>query len=192
MPTPIIVTNRLVLRSALPQDFEPLFSNVFSDEQVMLHLAGKPFGRKDAQALFDEAFDHQGTGRKIGVLVERSGDAVVGYAGLKPFHALGEEDLELGFVLKSAAWGKGYATEIGYGQLEYGFRTTDKPRLLAQVRPANSGSANALRKIGMTFIKEYERPGMGVWQIYAYQRDAKPFIELTSPDKPGQAGHVKR
>jgi hypothetical protein len=44
----------------------------------MEHLSGKPLNREKAKELFDEAFDHQGTGRKIGVLVERSGDALVG------------------------------------------------------------------------------------------------------------------
>lgn len=172
MQIPIIMTKRLALRAAMPNDFQHLFSKLFSDTQVMQHLRGEPLDRRGAQAFFDEEFDHQGTGQKIGVLVERSGGAVIGYAGLKPFHALGEEDLELGFVLQSEAWGKGYATEIGFGQLEYGFRTTSRPRLLAQVRLANSGSANALRKIGMSFVKEYERPSMGTWQIYSRQREA--------------------
>jgi ribosomal-protein-alanine N-acetyltransferase len=172
MPTSIIVTDRLLLRSALPQDFEPLFMQVFSDAQVVQHLGGQVLARERARAFFGEAFDHDGSGQKIGVLVERHGDAVLGYAGLKPFDALGEDDLELGFVLRTAAWGRGYATEIGQAQLEYGFRTTGRPRLVAQVRPSNQGSANALRKIGMRFLGDYERPGMGTWQIHVRLRDA--------------------
>ena len=101
MPTTVIATDRLILRSALPQDFEELFSRVFTDARVMQHLSGAPLDREKAKKLFDEAFDHQGTGRKIGVLVERSGDAVIGYAGLKPFDALGEDDFEVGFVLQN-------------------------------------------------------------------------------------------
>jgi ribosomal-protein-alanine N-acetyltransferase len=91
---------------------------------------------------------------------------------LKSCNALGDEDFEIGFVLQRAAWGRGYATEIGRAQLEYGFRTTDRPRLLAQVRPENASSANALRKIGMVFTKEYERPGLGTWQVFGHQREA--------------------
>jgi RimJ/RimL family protein N-acetyltransferase len=170
MPKTVIVTERLILRSALPRDFEPLFDHIFDDPRVMQHLGGAPLGRERAAALFAESFDHEGTGRKIGVLVERGSDEVLGYAGLKPCDALGDDDLELGFVLRRSVWGRGYATEIGRAQLELGFGTTDRRRLLAQVQPANSGSACALQKIGMSFVKEYERPGLETWQIFCRQR----------------------
>jgi [ribosomal protein S5]-alanine N-acetyltransferase len=172
MPTTIIATNRLLLRSALPQDFEPLFTRIFGDEQVMRHLRGAPMEREEAKRLFAEAFDHEGTGRKIGVLEERASGVVIGYAGLVACDALASNDFEVGFVLESKVWGQGYATEIGRAQLEYGFRTTDRTRMLAQVNPANTPSIRALRKIGMTFHKEYERTGRGAWQVYSRSREA--------------------
>jgi RimJ/RimL family protein N-acetyltransferase len=52
MPTIIIATTRLLLRSALPQDFEPLFTRVVGDEQVMRHLRGAPMEREEAKRLF--------------------------------------------------------------------------------------------------------------------------------------------
>jgi RimJ/RimL family protein N-acetyltransferase len=45
----------------------------------------------------------------------------------------------------------GYATEIGHGQLEYGFNVLRLKRLLALVSPSNIASPTALRKIGMEF-----------------------------------------
>ena len=89
-----------------------------------------------------------------------------------PCSALDGNDYELGFVLRREAWGKGYAKEIGVAQLEYGFRTTDRDRLLAQVRPSNKASVNALRKLGMSFVKEYERPQRGTWQVFSRAREA--------------------
>ena len=172
MPTSTLTTERLLLRSALPQDFEQLFSGIFADEEVMRHLSGVPLEAEKAQKLFADAFDHEGTGRKLGVLVERASLAVIGYAGLMECTALGEQDFELGFVLKRKVWGKGYATEMGRAQLEYGFKQTDRPRLLAQVRPANDASASALQKIGMVFHSEYERASRGTWHIYLCGRDA--------------------
>ncbi len=172
MPADIITTDRLTLRSALPSDFEPLYAEVFSDLRVTHHLGGKALGHDEATKLFDTAFDHEGSGRKIGVLVETLTQEVLGYAGLKPFTALGEDDFEIGFVLKCAAWGRGYATEIGRGQLEYGFKTTNRPRMVAQVRPGNTASASALRKIGMRFLNAYERPELGTWDIYIRKREA--------------------
>lgn len=174
MPVTILTTERLRLRSARPEDFEPLFEDVFTDSEVMRYLSGFPLQRQSATGFFEDAFDHDGTGKKIGVLVELATNAVIGYAGLKEFNALGQRDLELGFVLGRRNWGKGYATEIGHGQLEYGFENTDLPRLLAQVRLGNQASASALKKLGMAFHGEYERPSMGTWQIYVRTREAQP------------------
>ena len=172
MTVSVLVTERLVLRNATPEDFEPLFAYVFSDPEVARHLSGLPLSRARATSVFDEAFDHEGTGRKIGVLAHRESQDVLGYAGLKACDALQAEDYEIGFVLKRCAWGRGYATEIGAAQLEYGFRTTCNPRLLAQVRPENAASAHALRKIGMSFVQEYERPALGTWHVYSCARGA--------------------
>lgn len=166
----IISTPRLLLRGALPEDFDVLFATVFSDARVAEHLSGAAMSRDQARQFFDQEFDHLGTGRKIGVLVEKGSSALVGYAGLKPFKALGREDYEVGFVLNARSWGRGYATEIGRAQLEYGFATTELPRLVAQVRPENLGSAKALAKIGMNYLQTYDRPNLGIWDIYVCPR----------------------
>jgi len=172
MPTTVITTPRLLLRSTSQSDFDQLFTLIFSDGEVMKYLAGSPLTREQAAKVFDEVFDHNGTGLKPGVLVELQTGQLLGYAGLIPCSALGENDYELGFVLRREAWGKGYAKEIGIAQLEYGFRTTDRNRLLAQVRPANMASVNALRRLGMNFVKEYERPERGTWQVFSRGREA--------------------
>ena len=172
MPTTVITTPRLLLRSTSQSDFDQLFALIFSDGQVMKHLTGSPLPREQAAKVFDEVFDHDGTGRKPGVLVELQTERLLGYAGLMPCSALDGNDYELGFVLRREAWGKGYAKEIGVAQLEYGFRTTDRDRLLAQVRPSNMASVNALRKLGMSFVKEYERPQRGTWQVFSRAREA--------------------
>lgn len=171
MPRTVIETARLLLRGATPDDFDPLFSVVFSDEDVMRHLSGKPLTREMAVVVFRDVFDHEGTGQRPGVLVSRQTDEVLGYAGLMSCSALGEDDYELGFVLRKDTWGLGYASEIGRAQLDYGFFNTDRLRLLAQVRPANAASIKALRKLGMHFVKEYERPERGTWQVFARNRE---------------------
>jgi [ribosomal protein S5]-alanine N-acetyltransferase len=76
---------------------------------------------------------------------------VIGFAGLLSGDALGEQDYELGFVLRRSAWGNGYAAEIGHGQLDYGFNVLRLTPLLALVSPKNSASIAVLEKIGMTF-----------------------------------------
>jgi [ribosomal protein S5]-alanine N-acetyltransferase len=149
-PKDIIVTSRLCLRSPLPADLQPLHENVLSDAAVMsLALTGKPMTPAQSLEFFQDNFDHDASGKKLGILIEQASGQAIGFAGLLPCDALGEADYELGFVLRRSAWGQGYATEIGRGQLDYGFDVLGLKRLLALVSPANQASMSALQKIGM-------------------------------------------
>jgi len=172
MPLTILTTPRLALRSTQTQDFAVLHAEVFSDEHVMRHLSGTPLPPEKARVLYEDLFDHEGTGRKLGILVERATERVIGYAGLLECRVLGEKDYELGFVLARSVWGRGLATEIGHAQVAYGFGMGKCHRLLAQVAPANSASVSALRRIGMQFHSEYERPGRGTRHLYVIHREA--------------------
>jgi|SRR5690242_18188737 len=167
-PTTIIVTARLVLRSPIPSDLPLLYEQVFSDAVVTRHaFTGVPLSLQQAMNFFEESFDHHASGTKLGVLTESATEDVIGFAGLLPCDVLGEADYEIGFVLRRSAWGKGYATEIGKGQLEYGFCTIDCRRLLAQVSPENSASIATLKKLGMEFHSTVENRQRGIRQVYA-------------------------
>lgn len=167
MTLELISTARLSLRCPDAKDGQSLYDNVFSDAAVMRFVfEGLPFTQQRAAEFFGSAFDHEKSGLKLGVLSERRTSAVIGFAGLMACATLGEHDYEIGFVLAHSACGKGYATEIGIAQLEYGFRTTGCNRLLAQVDPGNHPSVNVLRKIGMTFHSTVKTEGRGVRDIY--------------------------
>ena len=119
----------------------------------------------------DRNFDHHASGKKLGVLIERATAQVIGFAGLLQCDVLGGPDYELGFVLRRSAWGRGYATEIGRGQLEYGFGTLGLGRLLALVSPKNSASITVLEKIGMKFHSTVVNDQRGDRQVYVVQND---------------------
>ncbi len=69
-------------------------------------------------------------------------------------------------MLARSFWGQGYATEIGYGQLNYGFGKLGCKRLLAQVAPQNIRSIAVLKKIGMLLHGETITEGRGLRQIF--------------------------
>ncbi len=150
LATEIISTRQLSVRSPLPGDLDVLYERVFSDAEVMrFALGGRPLPRGEAGEFYENAFDHHSTGLKLGVLVEKATAEILGFSGLMECGALGEKDYEIGFVLARSAWHKGYATEIGRGQLEYGFNKIGCARLLALVHPENAGSIKVIKKIGM-------------------------------------------
>lgn len=148
--TEIISTARLILRTPKAGDLDVLYEKVFSDAEVMRFVfEGEPYTRERASEFFAANFDHEATGLKLCVLEERASSQIIGFSGLLECRVLGEKDYEIGFVLARSAWSKGYAQEIGRGQLDHGFSKVECTRLLAQVAPENGKSISVLENIGM-------------------------------------------
>lgn len=165
--TEIITTQRPILRTPVSGDLETLHQRIFSDKQVMRFVfGGIPLTLDRVSEFFDANFARKATGHGLGVLVEKNSSEVVGFSGLIPCNALAEKDYEIGFVLARSFWGQGYATEIGYGQLNYGFGKLGCKRLLAQVAPQNIRSIAVLKKIGMSLHSETVTEGRGLRQIF--------------------------
>jgi RimJ/RimL family protein N-acetyltransferase len=65
----------------------------------------------------------------------------------------GDEDLEMGWQLHPAAWGRGYATEAGRALARWAFgKGADE--VFAVVRPANKRAEATVRRIGMDWVGE--------------------------------------
>ena len=77
---------------------------------------------------------------------------LVGGAILLPLPP-GDEDLEMGWQLHPAAWGRGYATEAGRALARWAFgKGADE--VFAVVRPANKRAEATVRRIGMDWVGE--------------------------------------
>jgi ribosomal-protein-alanine N-acetyltransferase len=167
----IIVTNRLVLRSACDSDLGSLHDIVFSDPEVMTQaFSGKPLSKSESANFFATSFDHDGNGKQLGVLTLKGTATIIGFAGLLECPVLGQKDYEIGFVLGRDYWGFGYATEIGQAQIEYGLELSGCSRLLAFVAPENKASLSALLKIGMIHQSTVETKDRGTKEVYIVQR----------------------
>ena len=58
---------------------------------------------------------------------------------------------EIGYVVRSDYWGRGYGTEAARLLLEFGFTTLGLHRIFATCDPRNLASARVLEKIGMRY-----------------------------------------
>jgi RimJ/RimL family protein N-acetyltransferase len=82
----------------------------------------------------------------------REDGRLVGGAILLPLPP-GDEDLEMGWQLHPAAWGRGYATEAGGALARWAFgKGADE--VFAVVRPANKRAEATVRRIGMDWVGE--------------------------------------
>ena len=175
MTIDIITTDRLVLRSVGDADFGPLYDLVFSDPEVMLHaFKGGTLSEENATDFFNNSFDHDGNGKQLGVLTLRNSGKIIGFCGLLECSILGRSiagkpDYEIGFVLGRDFWGRGYATEIGIAQIEYGFDRAGCDRLLGVVTSKNEASRSALIKIGMSHHSTVDTEQRGLREVYMAQ-----------------------
>ncbi len=147
--TPPLVSERLELRRFTAADLEPLL-DVFGDPEVMRYVGEqrRPLRADGVRALVaasDAHWDEHGFG--LLAIVERSSGRLVGEAGLQFLEA--GPDIELGYTLARAAWGRGYATEAARAVLLWGFARLRLHRVLAVVDPANAASLHVLDKLGM-------------------------------------------
>jgi ribosomal-protein-alanine N-acetyltransferase len=147
----IFRTERLIARAWSRDDAEAAFA-IYGDPRVMQHIGnGVPRASLEEQRAalertIAEGEKHRGRMGSF-ALVERASGALVGAILLKPLPDSSE--IEIGWHLGHAAWGKGYASEAARAMLEHA-RGLGLKRVLAVAQPANGASLRVMEKIGMT------------------------------------------
>jgi [ribosomal protein S5]-alanine N-acetyltransferase len=163
-------TPRLLLRPFTVSDRDTIHA-VYADPEVMRyvgHGAHRTMA-ETARALRGYADALAARGYGFVAVIERSTGALIGDAGLHPLAGRGP-DVELGYTLARAAWGRGYATEMGRALVAHAFGPLDLTRVMAQVEPENAASRHVLEKLGMTqrgVRLAYGRPHL----LYGVERD---------------------
>jgi RimJ/RimL family protein N-acetyltransferase len=98
-----------------------------------------------------------------------TGGEFLGCCGLRP-HGMDKDIFELGFHLKSAHWGKGYATEAAGAVIHYAFDTLMAANLVAGHHPQNEGSGKVLAKVNFHRTGEIYYPPTGLYHAaYIYR-----------------------
>jgi TetR/AcrR family transcriptional regulator len=150
----VLATRRLRLRWLEPGDAAAMFA-IFSDPQVMRYWSAGPWtdmAQADELIAKSLAGYQDGSGLRFGIELEGQ---LIGNVCLFAFSAQNRR-CEIGYVLGSAHWGRGYATEALRAVLDYAFRELDLNRLEADIDPHNGASARVLERLG--FCKEGHMP----------------------------------
>ena len=142
-----VVTERLLLRGFEPAD-APAMLAVYGDQEVMRFVGeGHAVDLAGAEAMLASYADHQRRhGFSFWAVVERASGALIGDAGL---YRVGDE-VEAGYTLGRAWWGRGYATEAARACLGLAFGPLDLDTVTAVADVANPASARVLVKLGFT------------------------------------------
>ena len=80
----------------------------------------------------------------------------IGRGGLSRAMVNGAEQLEVGWILREAFWGQGYASEIGRAGLDFAFGELGAEQVVAFTEVANERSIAVMSRIGMHFVEHFD------------------------------------
>ncbi|MBD2056181.1 GNAT family N-acetyltransferase [Oculatella sp. FACHB-28] len=150
-------TERLVIRNWIPQDDAEQAFEIYGDPEVMRFIGGGKeenveTQRRSLQQRTDRtAALNNGTG--FWAIADKETGEIFGTVILKQLpdnDGNPTSEIEVGWHLKKAAWGKGYATEAGQAVLNYGFNVLKLPVIYAVVNPENTASIQVTQRLGMS------------------------------------------
>lgn len=151
-------TERLLLRRFTRDDVDNLF-DLDSDPEVMRFLTGGPGTPRDeierdyipAYLSYYERFEGYG----FWAVIEKATGDFLGWFHLRPQPGDPLNQPELGYRLRKAAWGKGYATEGSRALIHKGFTELGVRRVVASTYQDNLGSRRVMEKSGMKLVRTY-------------------------------------
>lgn len=158
-------TERLVLRQFTAADVDNLY-RLHNDPDVMHFLNGgkhtpREVIKRDTLPRFLDYYERF-TGYGYWAAIEKSMGTFLGWFAFHPKDGGNPNDVELGYRLHKAAWGKGYATEGSRALIRHGFTALGVQRVRAETMAVNSRSRRVMEKAGMrhvrTFHEEWDDP----------------------------------
>jgi RimJ/RimL family protein N-acetyltransferase len=154
-----------------------------ADPEVMRFITGgAPTPRSEIENDFLPAFLDYYT-RYVGygfwAAIEKSTGDFLGWFHLRPPDGGPPDEAELGYRLRRAAWGKGYATEGSRALIRKGFTETHMQRVFASTMVVNVASRRVMEKAGLKFVRIFHQD----WPVHI-DGDEQGDVEfaLTRPE----------
>lgn len=167
-----LATERLVIRSFIPQDAEALHERVFSLPEAMRFI---PKGAIDdverTRRSVARYIEHERThGFSLWAVLDRGSGEFIGSCGLVLVEGKGPE-VELAYHFTPPSWGHGYATEAARASLAYGFEEAGLERIIAICAPEHTASRRVMEKSGMRLVGPCRYYDM---DLVKYERERGP------------------
>ena len=151
-------TERLLLRRFTEADVDNL-CDLDSDPAVMRFLnGGTPTPRAVIQHEILPRFLRSYArfpGYGYWAAIEKSSGDFLGWFAFHPPQGDNPDDVALGYRLRRAAWGNGYATEGARALIRKGFTELGTRRVFAATYQDNRASRRVMEKAGMALVRTY-------------------------------------
>ncbi|WP_213013231.1 GNAT family N-acetyltransferase [Paractinoplanes toevensis] len=155
-------TERLTLRRFTAADAD-LLIELDSDPAVMRYLTGgrpttpEEIRERDLPSIL-AGYERWGGDLGLFAAHDQERGAFVGWFLLRPERGGPLDEVELGYRLRRAEWGKGYATEGSRALLTKAFTELGVHTVWAATMALNDGSRKVMAKVGMTMTGTLDTP----------------------------------
>ncbi|HEY4974746.1 MAG TPA: GNAT family protein [Steroidobacteraceae bacterium] len=179
-------TSRLTLREFVRADFDAI-QTYSADPRVTRYMF---FGPRDAQSTADyldgllaSQLELPRTRFELAVMENTSGRLI----GACELSLIESNVVDLGYMLGTADWGKGFATEISLALIDAAFFDLRAERVVSTVEVNNKASIHVLEKIGMRWeavFRKHRRAKNRWWDCHMYVLPRAVWESLRTPDPP--------
>lgn len=150
--TPLLETERLILRKFTENDIEALLA-IYGDKDVNVFLPWFPLkSLEEAEILFKEKYAEaykQPRGYRYAISL-KTDNIPIGYV-----HVSAEDSYDLGYGLRKEFWHKGIVTEAGRAVLEQ-VKKDGLPYITATHDVKNPRSGGVMKQLGMSYKYSYQ------------------------------------
>ncbi|HUO28680.1 MAG TPA: GNAT family N-acetyltransferase [Bryobacteraceae bacterium] len=138
------------------------FAAIAADPEVIRYIGdGTPWSAARSREFIERQIGLCATrGFCLWKLTPKQGGDVIGFCGLQPLPET--DDIEIGWWLARAWWGRGLATEAARAAVDDGFTRAALTRMVAIAQPANTASIRIMEKLGMRFERMTQSRGTDV------------------------------
>ena len=154
----LLETQRLTLRRFTAADAGHLY-DLDSDPEVMRYLSGgavTPREVIEAEILpLFTSYDERLPGFGFWAAVDGPSGGFLGWFSFRPRNLAEPREAVLGFRLRQAAWGQGYATEGVRALIRLGFTELGVERVVATTYEDNLASRRVMEKADMTLTRKF-------------------------------------
>lgn len=178
--TPVLTTERLVLRPPVREDAEDMAIIANAREIAeMTRRMPHPYKLDDANAFIDQVVNGDVEGHIYAVTLADTGH----FIGMTSVERRQSHDaLEVGYWLGKKWWGQGYASEACTAVVDLAFRVTGADIVFAASRPINLASRQVLLKQGFQFVggDEVDTIAAGRVQVDRYRLTRGAWLDKKS------------
>jgi RimJ/RimL family protein N-acetyltransferase len=161
-------TGRLVLRPLRESDLDAL-ARIYADPLTMRFLGGVRTREATQSRLEWMVATHRQQGFGLWATTLREEGTLIGRCGILVQDVEGATEHEIAYLLGSAWWGKGYATEAAAAIRDHARSELGLDRLISLINPENTPSQAVARRIGMNHERDLVFEGR-LTSLYALEK----------------------